>query len=148
VNQTYVGRRFVITGFIFFLVGGAIALLMRAQLAVAENDLIGHELYNQLFTMHGTTMMFLFAVPIVEGVAVYLIPLMLGSRDLVFPRLSAFGYWCYLFGGIVLYSSFLFGAAPDTGWFMYTPLTGKEFSPGINADFWLIGITFAEISAM
>jgi cytochrome c oxidase subunit I+III len=148
VNQSNVGKRFIVTGFIFFLIGGAIALLMRTQLAVPENNLVGHELYNQLFTMHGTTMMFLFAVPIVEGVAVYLIPLMLGARDLVFPRLSAFGYWCYLFGGILLYSSFFVGAAPDAGWFMYTPLSGKQYSPGINADFWLIGITFAEISAM
>ena len=148
VNQKYVGRRFIVTGFIFFLIGGAIALLMRAQLVVPENTLVDHDLYNQLFTMHGTTMMFLFAVPIVEGVAVYLIPLMLGARDLVFPRLSAFGYWCYLFGGILLYSSFFFGLAPDTGWFMYTPLSDRQYSPGLNADFWLIGITFAEISAM
>jgi cytochrome c oxidase subunit I+III len=148
VNQSYIGRRFIVTAFVFFAIGGVLALLMRTQLAVPENTLLDHQLYNQLFTMHGTTMMFLFAVPIVEGIAVYLIPLMLGSRDLVFPRLSAFGYWCYLFGGILLYSSFFFGVAPDAGWFAYTPLSDAKYSPGVNLDFWLLGLTFAEISAL
>lgn len=148
VNQTYLGRYFIITGFAFFLIGGVLALVMRLQLAAPENMLVSHELYNQLFTMHGTTMMFLFAVPMVEGLALYLIPQMIGARDLVFPRLSSFGYWCYLFGGLILYSSFFVGHAPDTGWYMYVPLTGTEYSPGPNADFWLIGVTFAEISAM
>lgn len=148
VNNSVIGRRFIVTGFIFFLIGGVLALLMRTQLIVPENDFLSAELYNQIFTMHGTTMMFLFAVPIMEAFGVYLIPSMLGARDLCFPRLSAFGYWCFLFGGILLYSSFLFGGAPDGGWFMYVPLVDKTFSPGINQDFWLLGVTFVEVSSI
>lgn len=148
VNNLIIGQRFLVTGFIFFLLGGIQALLMRTQLLVPENNFLSAELYNQIFTMHGTTMMFLFAVPIMEAFAVYIIPAMLGTRDLTFPRLSAYGYWCYLFGGILLYSSFLVSAAPDGGWFMYTPLSGKEFSPGINQDFWLLGVTFVEIASV
>ena len=148
VNNSIVGRRFIVTGFVFFLVGGVLALLMRTQLIAPENGFLDARLYNQLFTMHGTTMMFLFAVPIMEAFAVYLIPGMIGTRDLVFPRLSAFGYWCYLFGGILLYSSFIVGSAPNGGWFMYVPLTTKAFSPGIEQDFWLLGVTFIEISSI
>lgn len=124
------------------------ALLMRTQLIVPDNNLIGHQLYNELFTMHGTTMLFLFAVPMVEGVAIYLLPSMLGTRDLAFPRLSAFGYWCFLFGGILLYSSFLFAMVPDAGWTMYTPLSDREFSPGQGVDFWLLGITLVEVGSV
>ena len=148
VNQTRIGVRFIVTALVFMLIGGALALLMRVQLAVPDNDFLDPQLYNELFTMHGTTMMFLFAVPILEGIAIYLLAPMLGTRDLPLPRVSAFGYWCYLFGGILLYSSFIFGAAPDGGWFAYTPLTGPEFSPGNALDFWLLGVTFVEISAV
>src|SRR5690606_1224844 len=148
VNNSIVGRRCIVTGFVLFLVGGVLALLMRTQLIAPENGFLDARLYNQLFTMHGTTMMFLFAVPIMEAFAVYLIPGMIGTRDLVFPRLSAFGYWCYLFGGILLYSSFIVGSAPNGGWFMYVPLTTKAFSPGIEQDFWLLGVTFIEISSI
>lgn len=148
VSHTAVGHRTIITGLIFFVVGVILAMLLRSQLAWSENTVLDAQTYNQIFTMHGTTMMFLFAVPIMEGFAVYLVPKMLGARDLPFPRLGAYGYWCYLFGGILLYSSFLFGAAPDSGWFMYVPLTQTAFSPGLGVDFWLIGITFAEISAV
>ncbi|MDI9817585.1 MULTISPECIES: cytochrome c oxidase subunit I [unclassified Legionella] len=148
VNHTTVGIRFMITGGIFFILGGLLAMLMRTQLALPEQQLIKPDIYNQLFTMHGTIMMFLFAVPFIQGLALYLIPKMIGARDLVFPRLSAFGYFCYLFGGIILIISLLLNLAPDTGWFMYTPLTSTAYSPGRNADFWLIGITFAEISAL
>ena len=148
VNHSSIGLRFMLTGLAFFLVGGLFAMLVRVQLALPGLDVLTPELYNQAFTMHGTVMMFLFAVPIMEGLAVYLLPKMLGARDLVFPRLSAFGYWCYLFGGVILLSSLFFGVAPDTGWFMYTPLSSAPHSPGPNPDFWLIGITFAEISAV
>ncbi|QCF26875.1 cytochrome c oxidase subunit I [Hydrocarboniclastica marina] len=148
VNNSIIGRRFIVTGFVFFLIGGIFALLMRTQLMLPENDFLSTELYNQFFTMHGTTMMFLFAVPVMEAFGVYLIPSMIGSRDLCFPRLGAFGYWCYLFGGIMLLSSALFGAMPDAGWFMYVPLSTKEFSPQINQDFWLLGVTFVEISSI
>lgn len=148
VNHTSIGLRFIVTGLLFFVIGGLLAMAIRTQLAFPDNDFVGHAVYNQLFTLHGTTMMFLFAVPTLEGAAMYLIPKLLGSRDMVFPRLSAYGYWCYLFGGLLLYSSLLFDAAPDGGWFMYTPLTGPAFSPGKGPDFWLIGITLAEVSAV
>lgn len=148
VNHTTIGLRFMVTGGIFFLIGGLLAMLMRTQLALPEQELIDPHLYNQLFTMHGTIMMFLFAVPMLEGLALYLIPKMIGARDLLFPRLSAFGYWCYLFGSLILLSSLVLGIAPDAGWFAYTPLSNAVYSPGPNIDFWLLGITFVEISSV
>ena len=147
-NNGPIGKRFLVTGFAFFLIGGLQALLMRIQLARPEADVISPELYNQLMTMHGSTMLFLFVVPILEGVATLIAPTMLGTRDLPFPRLTAFAYWAYLFGGILMYSSFLFGAAPDGGWFAYVPLTGPEFAPGVNMDFWLLGLELAEASGI
>jgi cytochrome c oxidase subunit I+III len=148
VNNTWIGILYVGTALLFFVLAGILALLIRAQLSVAENDLVGHELYNQLFTTHGTVMMFLFAVPAVEAMGVYLLPAMLAARDLPFPRLSAFAYWAYAIGGLVFFSSIFYGAAPDGGWFMNPPLTSKQYSPGVNADFWLLGIGFIEISAI
>ena len=102
VNHSVVGRRFIITAFIYFAIGGVLAMLIRAQLARPENPFLGADAYNQIFTMHGTVMMFLFAIPLIEGVALYLLPKILGARDLAYPRLSAFGYWCYLFGGTII----------------------------------------------
>ncbi|MEQ8256814.1 MAG: cytochrome c oxidase subunit I [Roseovarius confluentis] len=148
VNHTDLGRMFLVTAFFFFVVGGLLAMLIRAQLATPHSAFAGPEIYNQIFTMHGTIMMFLFAIPTFEGLAVYLLPKMLGTRDLAFPRLTAYGYWCYAFGGTMLLVSMLLGIAPDSGWFMYPPLSGAIHSPGINTDFWLIGITFVEISAI
>ena len=148
VNHTSIGKRFLVTGFVFFLIGGLLAMLIRAQLAIPNYVLLEPDLYNQVFTMHGTVMMFLFAVPMMEGLAVYLIPKMLGARDLAFPRLSALGYWCYLFGGIILTASLVLEVAPMAGWFMYTPLSSAVHTPGMNSDFWLLGITFVEISAV
>lgn len=148
VNHSSVALRFMVTGGVFFLIAGLLGMLLRAQLARPGQTFMGAEAYNQAFTMHGTMMMFLFAVPILQGLAAYLLPKMLGARDLVFPRLSAFGYWCYLFGGIIFTSSLLFGLAPDAGWFMYTPLSSSTYSPGLNSDFWLLGVTFVEIATM
>ncbi|BBK44665.1 cytochrome ubiquinol oxidase subunit I [Allostella vacuolata] len=148
VNHTIVGRRFIVTAFVFFAIGGLLAMLIRAQLATPANAFLGAAVYNQIFTMHGTVMMFLFAIPMFEGLAVYLLPKMLGARDLAFPRLSAYGYWCYLFGGALVVGSLVLGVAPDSGWFMYTPLSSRPYSPGIHADVWLIGITFVEVSAV
>jgi cytochrome c oxidase subunit I+III len=148
VNNTNIGLLYILTAFAFFLLAGLLALLMRIQLAVPENDFLGHEAYNQIFTMHGTAMMFLFAVPMVEAFAVYILPQMLGARDLPFPRLSAFGYWAYLIGGVFVFASLLFGVAPDGGWFMYPPLTSTEYSPGLGADIWLLGLGFVEIAAI
>jgi cytochrome c oxidase subunit I+III len=148
VNHTSIAKRFMVTGAVFFLIAGLLGMLLRAQLAQPGQGFMGPEAYNQAFTMHGTMMMFLFAVPMQQGLAAYLLPKMLGSRDLVFPRLGAFGYWCYLFGGIIFTSSLLVGLAPDSGWFMYTPLSSNTYSPGMGADFWLLGITFIEIATM
>ena len=148
INNVPIAHRYMTTAFVFFLVGGLQAVLMRIQLGTPENTFLDAETYNQLFTMHGTTMMFLFVIPFIEAIANYMVPLLLGTRDLPFPRLTALSYWTYLFGGIFLYSSFLFGAAPDGGWFAYLPLAGREFSPGINMDFWDIGLSVAEVSAV
>ncbi|MFL9501344.1 cytochrome c oxidase subunit I [Rhodopseudomonas palustris] len=148
VNHNIVGRRFILTAFVFFGIGGVLAMLIRAQLATPRSAFLGPDVYNQIFTMHGTVMMFLFAIPMFEGFAIYLLPKLLGARDMAFPRLGAYGYWCYLFGGSILVIALAIGLAPDGGWFMYTPLTSKTYSPGINADIWLIGVTFVEISAI
>jgi cytochrome c oxidase subunit I+III len=148
VNNTSIGVLYIATGFLFFLGAGVLALLMRIQLAVPGNTFLDAETYNQFFTMHGTVMMFLFAVPIVEAFAVLVLPNMLGARDMPFPRLSAFGYWCYAFGGLLVFSSLFFGVAPDGGWFMYPPLTGPTYSPGINTEVWILGLGFVEISAV
>ena len=148
VNHSIVGRRFIVTAFVFFGIGGILAMLIRAQLATPRSAFLGPDIYNQVFTMHGTVMMFLFAIPLFEGLAMYLLPKMLGARDMAFPRLSAYGYWCYLFGGSILIGGLVLGLAPDGGWFMYTPLSSRTYTPGINADIWLIGITFVEISAL
>ena len=148
INNIPIAHRYMVTAFAFFLFGGVQALLMRIQLGAPQNTFLDAETYNQLFTMHGTTMMFLFVIPFIEALANYMLPLLLGTRDLPFPRLTSLSYWTYLFGGIFLYSSFFFGVAPDGGWFAYVPLTGKEFSPGINMDFWDIGLSVAEVSAV
>ncbi|MGY2002470.1 cytochrome c oxidase subunit I [Blastococcus sp. SYSU DS1024] len=148
LNHKQVGQRFLITAFVFFGLGGIQSVLMRWQLGSAESTFLDAQTYNELFTMHGTTMMFLFAVPVGEAFAMYFLPLMLGTRDLPFPRLTAFGWYIYVLGGIFLYSSFLFGQVPDGGWFAYTPLTGPEYSPSSSIDFWLLGVTFVEIATI
>ncbi|WP_103335480.1 cytochrome c oxidase subunit I [Pseudotabrizicola formosa] len=148
VNHTTIGLRFMATAFVFFAIGGVLSMLIRAQLATPRGDFLDTALYNQIFTMHGSIMMFLFAIPMLEGLALWLLPKILGARDMAFPRLSALGYWCYLFGGLIIVLSLLGGVAPDGGWFMYTPLSDKTYTPGINADIWLIGVTFVEISAV
>ena len=121
---------------------------MRLQLARADNTFLSPDKYNQIFTTHGTTMMFLFAVPMMEGMGVYLVPLMLGTRNVAFPRLNAFGYWMYLIGGLFLYCGLFTNTGPDVGWFAYPPLSGPQFSPGKRVDVWAQMITFTEISAL
>ena len=147
VNNTEVGLWYTATTFFFLLFAGVLALLMRIQLAVPDNDFLSAELYNQVFTVHGSVMMFLFAIPIFEAIAVMFLPQMLGARDLPFPRLSAFGFWCFLLGGIFLCGSIFFDAAPRGGWFMYPPLT-SSYQPGIGADIWLLGFSFIEVAAI
>ncbi|MGD9542506.1 MAG: cbb3-type cytochrome c oxidase subunit I, partial [Methylocystis sp.] len=148
VNNTDIGLFYMGAAFLFFLLAGVLALLMRTQLARGDNNFLGQNLYNQIFTVHGTTMMFLFAVPAIEALGVILLPQMLAARDLPFPRLSAFAIWAYVIGGLVFFLTIFVDLAPNGGWFMYPPLTLTEFSPGDNADFWLLGIGFIEISAI
>lgn len=148
VNQRQIGYRFIITSLIFFILAGILALLMRLQLVAPENTLMGAHFYNQLFTMHGTTMMFLFAIPAMEGLGIYFVPLMIGTRDMAFPRLNAFGYYVYLLAGGALFVALFLGMAPAVGWFNYVPLADIDFSPGKGVDFWTTMITFIEISAL
>jgi cytochrome c oxidase subunit I+III len=148
VNNNVIGFYFIVTAFGFFVAAGILSLVMRVQLAAPLAGVVPQETYNQLFTMHGSVMMFLFAVPAVEAIAVILLPQMLGARDLPFPRLSAYSYWAYAIGGTVFFGSVFFSLAPSDGWFMYPPLSSGVYSKGINADFWLLGIGFIEISAI
>src|SRR5204863_3348749 len=131
-----IGLRYIVTAFTFLLAGGVEALLMRLQLAKADNTFLSPDKYNQIFSIHGTTMMFLFAVPVMEGMAVYLVPLMVGTRNVAFPRLNAFGYYMFLIGGILLYAGLLLNIGPDAGWFAYVPLSGPEYGPGKRVDVW------------
>ena len=147
VDHKKLGILYIAAGLLFFVIGGIEAIVMRAQLAQAANDLLEPQEFNRLFTMHGTTMVFLVGMPIVTGFGNYLIPLMIGARDMAFPRLNAWGFWMFLFGGLVLYMSYfasmgLYGAgtAPDVGWFAYSPLAGKAFSRGNATDYWILGI--------
>ena len=146
VDHKRIGIRYFITGMLFFILGGIEALIIRTQLAQARLDLVDPETFNQLFSMHGITMMFLFAMPVLSGFGNYFVPLMIGARDMAFPRLNAFGYWVFLAGGIFMYSAFLTGSAPNDGWFNYLPLGDKTFTPGPNIDFYALGLIFLGIS--
>ncbi|KAF0675845.1 cytochrome c oxidase subunit I [Profundibacterium mesophilum] len=146
VNNSEVGKWYSLTAFGFMILAGIMSLIMRVQLAVPENDFVSADLYNQLFTMHGSAMMFLFAVPMFEAISILLLPGFLGARDMPFPRLSAYGYWAFLIGGIFVMGSILFGAAPDSGWFMYPPLATQ--SEGIGSDVWLLGLSFIEVASI
>jgi len=148
VDHKSIAARYVATAFLFFLLGGIEAMVMRAQLARPENRLLDPDLYSQIFSMHGTTMMFLFGVPVQLAVALYFVPLMVGTRNVAFPRLNALGYWTYLVGGLLLYSGFILNTGPDAGWFSYVPLAGPEYSPGKRIDVWAQTVTFTEIAAL
>src|SRR4051812_18086527 len=148
INHKTIGRRYIVTASGFFVAAGLLAALMRIQLARPENGFIGPDLYNQLFTMHGSAMMFLFAVPVMEAMGVYLVPLMVGARSIAFPRMNAFSYWVYLFGGLMLFGAFLLDIGPDVGWFSYPTLAGPEYSPGKRTDFWAQMITFTELAGL
>lgn len=119
VNHKTIATRFIATTFVFFLLAGVLTLMMRTQLARADSRLIGPELYDQLFTMHGTVMMFLFAVPVMQAVASWIIPLMIGARSVAFPRMNAYAYWMFLFGGLTIFTAFVLGSGPRSGWFSY-----------------------------
>lgn len=146
VNNSEVGLWYTAVSFLFFLFAGILALLMRTQLAVPENDFLSADTYNQFFTLHGSVMMFLFGVPIFEAFSIMVLPQMLGARDLPFPRLSAYGFWSFV-GGTFVCGSVFFGAAPKGGWFMYPPLT-TTYQEGIGADIWLLRLSFIEIASI
>ncbi|MER9840753.1 cytochrome c oxidase subunit I [Mesorhizobium australicum] len=148
VDHKLIARRYIATAFFFLILAGLSALAMRFQLAQPEAGYIGPDLYNQLFTMHGTTMMFLFAVPVMEAFAIYLVPLMIGTRNVAFPRLNAFSYWVYLSGGLMIWIAFTFETGADAGWFSYVPLAGPEYGIGKRPDFWAQMVTYTEVSAL
>lgn len=148
VDHKVVGRRYILTAFVFLFLGGILAVMIRLQLSSAEARFVGPEVYNQIFTMHGSTMMFLFAVPVMEAFAVYLVPLMVGTRNIAFPRLNAFSYWVYVAGGAFLWIAFILNVGPDVGWFAYVPLSGPQFTPGKRSDVWAQMITFTEVAAL
>ncbi|MFP3547001.1 cytochrome c oxidase subunit I [Rhizobium sp. SIMBA_035] len=148
VDHKIIGRRYIATAFVFLLLGGILALAMRLQLATPEARYISPDRYTQIFTMHGTNMMFLFAVPVMEAMGVYLVPLMLGTRNIAFPRLNAFSYWMFLAGGLLLWIAFALDVGPDVGWFAYVPLSGPQYGAGKRADIWAQMITFTEVSAL
>jgi cytochrome c oxidase subunit 1 len=148
INHKTIAKRFMVTTFVFFVLGGLLALAIRLQLALPNGKVLGPDLYNQVFTMHGSTMMFLFAVPVMQAVATYLVPLMIGARSVAFPRMNAFAYWIFTLGGIMLYLAFFLDIGPDAGWFAYVPLAGPAYSPGKRVDFWAQMITFTELSGL
>jgi cytochrome c oxidase subunit I+III len=149
VSYRQIGMRFIVTGFFFLLLGGIMAIVMRTQLARPNLDLVSTELYSQLFSMHGVTMMFFFAVPMFEGLAMYLVPLMIGARDMAMPRLGALGYWIYAIAGLTLFTGFFLGVGPDAGWFAHAPLSSdRSFTPTMGMDLWVTAIGLLEISAL
>src|ERR1700693_5112363 len=152
VDHKRLGIMYIATSLFFFAVAGVLAALMRMQLAFPNGKVLPPAVFNRLFTMHGTTMVFLVGMPFFAGLANYLVPLMIGARDMAFPRLNAFGYWMFLFGGILLYFSYIageglagHGTAPDVGWFAYAPLTERAFSRGTSTDYWILSIIVAGI---
>ena len=155
VDHKKLGLMYIIYGILFLVVAGLEATVMRIQLAIPHNHFVSPQVFNQLFTMHGTTMVFLVGMPLLFGFANYLAPLMIGARDMAFPRLNAFSFWMSALGGIILYFSVLggsglygAGSAPDVGWFAYAPLTSQAFSPGHSTDYWIIGLLVSGIGSI
>ena len=148
VDHKKIGLMYGATALFFFIVGGLEAVLIRLQLAAPEGKVLNADLYNQMFTMHATTMVFLFVMPMAAGFANYFIPLQIGARDVAFPRINAFGFWCFLGGGIVINLAWFLGGAADGGWFMYAPNSGPVFSPSNGIDFWALGLQIAGIASL
>src|SRR4051812_26727714 len=155
VDHKRLGLMYIVTALIFLVIAGLMASVMRLQLAFANSHVVGPDTFNRLFTMHGTTMVFLVGMPFVAGLSNYLVPLMIGARDMAFPRLNAFGYWIFLFGGLLLYFSYIggsglsgAGSAPDVGWFAYAPLTERAFSRGASTDYWILGVLVSGIGSI
>jgi cytochrome c oxidase subunit 1 len=154
VDHKRLGLLYIGTALVFFAVAGVLAAMIRAQLAFPNGKVLPPDVFNRLFTMHGTTMVFLVGMPFFAGLANYLVPLMIGARDMAFPRLNAFGYWMFLFGGLLLYFSYIggeglagHGTAPDVGWFAYAPLTERAFSRGTSTDYWILSIILSGIGS-
>jgi cytochrome c oxidase subunit 1 len=148
VDHKKIGILYVLLSVIFLIIGGVEAILMRWQLLVPRNTFLGPDLFNQLFTMHGTTMVFFVGMPILIGIGNYLVPLMIGARDMAFPRLNALGFWASLFGGLLVYSSFASGGAPALGWFAYAPLTERTFARGPATDLWALGLIVSGVGTV
>src|SRR5438874_2831627 len=155
VDHKKLGLMYIVTALIFLVIAGLMAFTIRMQLLVPNNTLVPPDVFNRLFTMHGTTMVFFVGMPLIAGLMNYLVPLMIGARDMAFPRLNAFGYWMFFFGGLLLYSSYLAapglagaGSAPDVGWFAYAPLTGRAFSRGHSTDFWILSLLISGVGSM
>jgi cytochrome c oxidase subunit I+III len=146
VDHKTIGMRYLVTSIVFLVIGGVEALLMRTQLAVSGQHLLSAESYNEMFSMHGVTMIFLYAAPVLSGFSNYLWPLMLGSRDMAYPRLNALSYWVYLVAGIFLYTSMPLGAMPNAGWFDYVPYAGRTYNPGLNIDFYALTVLLLAVS--
>src|SRR5258707_6879702 len=147
VDHKRLGILYILYALLFLVIGGIEATIIRVQLIHVHNDFVSPQVFNRIFTMHGTTMIFFVAIPLVFGFANYLVPLMVGARDMAFPRMNAFGFWLTALGGFLLYFSFLGGSglygagnAPDVGWFAYAPLTSRAFSPGHSTDYWTIAL--------
>jgi len=155
VDHKRLGLMYIVTALLFLVVAGLMATIIRLQLAFPNGRVVDPDTFNRLFTMHGTTMVFLVGMPFVAGLSNYLVPLMIGARDMAFPRLNAFGFWIFLFGGFLLYFSYIggsglsgAGSAPDVGWFAYAPLTSRAFSRGASTDYWILGIFVAGIGSI
>ncbi len=148
VDHKMIGIMYMLVSLMFFFIGGAEALLMRTQLAVPVNHFLSPEAYDQMFTMHGTTMIFFVAMPAIFGFSVYFVPLMIGANEMAFPRLNAFSLWLTFFGGLLLYFSFLAGGAPDAGWFNYAPLNQKNYSISHGIDYYALGLLVAGIGSI
>ena len=148
VDHKRIGILYGVTALVFFLVGGIEALFMRWQLASPDNDIVDPATFNQLFTMHGTTMIFMVIMPFGAAFFNYMVPLMIGARDVAFPRLNAFSYWMFLFGAVLMHASFLTRSAPDVGWFAYSPLTSSQFSGGNGVDYWILGFQVLGIASL
>src|SRR6266404_9664411 len=148
VDHKRIGLLYLVTTFAFFLIAGLEALVMRLQLAVPHNTVLSPNVYNQLFTMHGTTMIFLVVMPALIGFANYFVPLMIGARDMAFPRLNAMSYWLLIFGGLLLHFSVLAGGAPAAGWFSYAPLSETPFSSSLGVDYWILALLILGVSSV
>src|SRR5580698_8239939 len=155
VDHKKIGLMYIAYALVFLIIGGVEATLMRIQLAIPNNHFVSPQVFNQLFTMHGTTMVFLVGMPILFGFGNYLVPLMIGARDMAFPRLNAFSFWISAFAGLLLYYSFIggvglagTGSAPDVAWFAYAPLTERAFSPGHTVDYWAVALLASGIGSI